>query len=406
MASSATSPYCLAIILSHPIQYYSPWFRHLTCTNSLRIKVFYLNNEGIKPTEDREFGKAFLWDTDLLSDYSYEFVPNQASKPGSHHFWGLRNPNLRTAIKRFKPDAILLFGYNYWTHLNLILCHPAPLIFRGDSTLLRPSPLRGLKRFILKLIYSRFTAFLCVGKANAAYLLHCGVPQSKIYKSPHCVDIKHFAPTSQRQVKAGDLRTSLGISGEEIVLLFSGKFIPKKRPDLLLNTFLKIAHHHPQSRLILSGDGELLPELLCAASKAGTISKRVHFLPFANQSEIPIRYLLGDVLVLETWGLSVNEAMHLGRPAIVSDRVGCHPDLIVHGKTGWVFRADDEAHFTQILHEVLSLSRSELAEKGRAAQAHAASYNYENATAGLLAALDSLPKKHSTTSGYKKLEYS
>ena len=49
-------------------------------------------------------------------------------------------------------------------------------------------------------------------------------------------------------------------------------------------------------------------------------------------------YAAADCLVLpsdiESWGLVVNEAMATGLPAVVADRVGCAPDLIVPGETG------------------------------------------------------------------------
>ncbi|WP_082780867.1 glycosyltransferase family 4 protein [Cephaloticoccus primus] len=391
----SASSFRLAIVVSHPIQYYSPWFRYLTQYTSLELRVFYLNRQGTVPIRDREFGKVFSWDTDLLSGYSHEFVPNLAKAPGSHHFRGLRNPSLYEKLKHFAPDAVLLFGYNYWTHLDIILRRPAPLLFRGDSTLLRDKPPQGLKRLALRFIYSRFSSFLPVGKANIAYFRYCGVPHRKLFLCPHCVDIEHFSPTSKRALEAKALRASLNISEEATVLLFAGKLIAVKNPCLLLLAFLRIASDHPNTHLIFSGDGELLSQLQNMAAQAGELAIHVHFLPFANQSAMPTRYMLGDVLVLpsesETWGLAVNEAMHLGRPVIVSDRVGCHPDLVVQGKTGWTFHTGDEAHLTQTLREVLNLSRAELAQKGLAAQAHAASFNYQNATAGLLAALGTLP---------------
>jgi len=388
----------LAIVVSHPIQYYSPWFRHLANESEIELNVFYLDNQGIHQSEDREFGKCFSWDIDLLSGYNYQFVPNLAKRPGPYHFFGLHNPSLHKSIRRFSPHAVLLFGYNYYSNLSLILRRPAPLIFRGDSTLLRPVPLNGLKRFILRAIYSRFAAFLPVGRANAAYFRHCGVPQEKLFPAPHCVDVEHFTPTPKHLKEAAELRASLSIPTDATVLLFAGKLISKKRPDLLLSAFLHLASEFPHAHLVFSGDGEWLPalrDMLATAEKCA--ARRVHFLSFANQSAMPVRYLLGDCLVLpsewgETWGLAVNEAMHLGRPAIVSDRVGCNPDLIQHGETGWLFRAGDEVDLVQTLRKVLSLSPAELAEKGRTAQSHAASFNYENATRGLLNALHSLPQ--------------
>ena len=40
----------LAIVLSHPVQYYSPWFRHLAAREELSVKVFYLWDFGVKET--------------------------------------------------------------------------------------------------------------------------------------------------------------------------------------------------------------------------------------------------------------------------------------------------------------------------------------------------------------------
>jgi glycosyltransferase involved in cell wall biosynthesis len=73
---------------------------------------------------------------------------------------------------------------------------------------------------------------------------------------------------------------------------------------------------------------------------------RVLFLPFQNQSRMPIVYRLGDALVLpsgygETWGLAVNEAQACGRPSLVSDCVGCAQDIIREGENGAVFRTDN-----------------------------------------------------------------
>jgi glycosyltransferase involved in cell wall biosynthesis len=67
----------------------------------------------------------------------------------------------------------------------------------------------------------------------------------------------------------------------------------------------------------------------------------IRFAGFLNQSEIVRAYVATDAVVLpsegETWGLVVNEAMACGKPALVSDRVGCGPDLVSPGETGFVF---------------------------------------------------------------------
>jgi glycosyltransferase involved in cell wall biosynthesis len=149
--------------------------------------------------------------------------------------------------------------------------------------------------------------------------------------------------------------------------------------------------------LVFVGDG---PELgrLQASAGARDDGPPVRFLPFANQSEMPSRYLLASLFVLpsrgvyETWGLAVNEAMDMGLPCLVSSRVGCQRDLVTQGETGWVFDSDDPSSLARTLRSALtelgsSARRSELrAAIGR----RIAGYSYEKTTDGLLAALQSL----------------
>ena len=95
--------------------------------------------------------------------------------------------------------------------------------------------------------------------------------------------------------------------------------------------------------MLMVGDGEL--KFQCEAF-ARENNLPVTFTGFLNQSEIIRAYVASDCLVLpsdygETWGLVVNEAMACGLPAIVSDRVGCGPDLVKEGVTGSVFPFGD-----------------------------------------------------------------
>jgi len=383
----------LAIVLSHPTQYYSPWFRWLRTHTALAFRVFYLWEFGVQARRDARFGTTFAWDVDLLSGYDAEFVPNRAARPGTDHFWGLRNSTLPARLATWRPDALLLFGYAYASHLQTVLWarrRGVPLVFRGDSHFLGRPTLAWPRVWLLRLFYRQFAALTYVGRANRAYFEKLGVPSTKLFFAPHTVNHEHFdASRPEYRTAAAQLRQSLGLSPETRVVLFAGKFHPEKQPLPLLESFLAL--RPPGAALVFVGDGqerELLKERARSAPP-GT----VHFLPFANQSEMPARYLLADVFALpsrglyETWGLAVNEAMHMGVPCLVSDRVGCQLDLVSDGQTGWVFRADDHAHLQTKLAEALA---GDLAPfKPRVAE-RIAGYCYETTTSGLLAALHSL----------------
>jgi glycosyltransferase involved in cell wall biosynthesis len=387
----------LAVVVSHPIQYYAPWFRWMTA-RGWTLRVFYLWDAGVAEHKDREFGRTIVWDVDLLSGYEAEFVSNIAREPGTHHLRGLNNPALGPRLQAWKPDAILLFGYNYRTHLRLLLAPPAPLIFRGDSHLLDSRAPRRLKRWALRLVYGRCAAITYVGQANRDYFRAFGVPPEKLFHAPHCVDAGHFTPTSETRATAETLRASLGLQGKRIVL-FAGKLIPKKRPLELLQAFHALSDAN--AALVIVGEGSERSALQHLAATRPEL--HVRFLPFANQSEMPSRYLLADVFALpsggpeETWGLAVNEAMHAGVPCLVSDRVGCQRDLVTEGETGWAFPADAPTGQHSALEEAL---RRALADTARDAAGfrqrvldRIAGYTYATATAGLAQAVQSLGQR-------------
>src|SRR4051812_25074834 len=142
-------PHRLAVVLSHPTQYYSPWFRWLRTHTALEFRVFYLWEFGVTAQRDRQFNATFQWDVDLLSGYDHEFVPNDARDPGTHHFRGLHNPTLPARLAAWRPTTVLLFGYNWSSHLRAIMSarlRGIPLLFRGDSHFLgRGAPRVGAR---------------------------------------------------------------------------------------------------------------------------------------------------------------------------------------------------------------------------------------------------------------------
>ena len=402
LPATPARPHRLAVVLSHPTQYYSPWFRWLRDHTPLDFHVFYLWEFGVSTQHDRQFQATFKWDVDLLSGYEHEFVPNLAREPGTHHFRGLHNPALPARIAAWRPTAVLFFGYNWSSHVRAIVSarlRRVPLLFRGDSHLLgRGTPRLGA-RLALRALYAQFAALLPVGAANRDYFLSLGVPEKKLFFAPHAVNHELFDPALpvHRDAVAA-LRHQLGLSSTTRVVLFAGKLVPAKQPGELLAAFLDARPR--DAALVFVGDG---PEKAALVERAGRAPPgAVHILPFANQTELPARYLLADLFVLpsrghyETWALAVNEAMHCGVPALVSDLVGCQRDLVTDGETGWVFSAGEPG----ALREKLSVALAALADPATAARLRAnvaariARYTYKETTAGLLAALDSIPRRH------------
>ena len=107
----------LAIIVSHPIQYYVPLYQRLAQRPDLDVKVFFTWHAATAAVHDHGFRTPVAWDIPLTEGYAFELVPNQASDPGTHHFFGLRNPTLVARVTAWQPDVIHLTGWAWLSHL-------------------------------------------------------------------------------------------------------------------------------------------------------------------------------------------------------------------------------------------------------------------------------------------------
>jgi glycosyltransferase involved in cell wall biosynthesis len=387
----------LAIVTTHPIQYYAPWFQLLAKEPALRVKVFYTWSEAkTGSTFDSNFARQIKWDIPLLEGYEYEFVENKSNRPGIDHFQGIANPNLIGSIASWKPDAVLVFGWNYKSHLGVMRHFKGkiPVLFRGDSTLIdeQPGIKKWLRRTFLYWVYKHIDFALYVGKNNKMYFQAMGVKDQQLSFVPHAIDNDRFVDSGgDFEEKATAWRRRLGIKDTDIVLLFAGKLESKKDPEFLI----RIARNLPGDRykFVIVGNGALEKDL----KQEAHTDKRIIFLEFQNQQAMPIVYRLGDIFVLpsrgpgESWGLGVNEAMACARAAIISDKVGCGPDLVEEGKTGWVFesKARSELALANLLRGNV-VDKDFIAQRGKEALKKVDQYSYPVATQKLLETLEKL----------------
>ncbi len=391
--------YRLGVLTTHPIQYYSAWFRHLA--SRLDLEVFYAHRQDGRGQADAGFGVEFAWDTPLLEGYPFRWLNNVASQPGLGRFGGCDTPEIANLVAQRRLDAMLVIGWNYKSALQGIwACRSSnvPVLMRGDSQLPTRRPLwkRAGKFLPYRLLLPRLDAHLFVGKRNRDYLVHYGVPQRRLFFCPHCVDNQYFAKQAAQAEASGacrKIREEMGIPQDAFVSLFAGKLIPSKRPEDLVRACLKLSRSGDGKLwLMLVGSGPLEPALRRLAGE----STRIVFAGFQNQSRMPAFYRAADVLVLpsgsetETWGLVVNEAMATGLPAIVADRVGCAPDLIEERVTGWTYSAGD---IDQLAARLLAARQQFKRGPGvdlarRAVLRKIEGYSFEAATQGLLQALD------------------
>ena len=271
----------LAIITTHPIQYYAPVFRLLDERQNVSIKVFYTRGEGELDGFDHGFGKKIKWDIPLLDGYPYEWVTNTAVNPGSHHFKGIINPGLVNQINAYKPDAILVVGWAYSGHLKAIryFKNKIPVYFRGDSTLLTETGgIKSiLKSIFLKWVYRHVDYAFYNGTANKEYFKKYGLKERQLIFAPHAIDNERFK--IDRALEAAELRSVLKIKEEDILILFAGKFEPVKNVGLLLSAFLNL--NRANVHLLLVGNG-INEQALKLQAEGSYLFNNIHFLEFKN----------------------------------------------------------------------------------------------------------------------------
>jgi glycosyltransferase involved in cell wall biosynthesis len=381
----------LAVIETHPVQYHAPVYRELQKSWGIPVTAIYGSDFSVAGYRDREFGATFAWDTDLLSGYSSIFL-DRVAEGGAASDAEVTTHGLRDALRSVKPDAVMILGYNPSFHRQAFFAARRtgrPILFRGETTDHARS--RGVikswaRENALRWLYQRCAKLLYVGQRSLEHYQHHGCPPEKLVFSPYCVDVTPFKCDEVARTRfRSATRSTLGVRDGKKVLVFSGKLSARKGPDLLLRAIKQLpAETRDQMVVVFLGSGELQGALQALAKQSPAIS--VHFLGFQNQTQLSPYYHAADLLVLpsvvsETWGLVVNDALHHGLPCLVSEAVGCAPDLIEPGVTGEVFATGSEASLADAL--VKSLPLTENAEVRVKCREKAGNYSVEKAAEGI-----------------------
>ena len=366
-------PLRLAALLTHPIQYFAPLFRTLAAQPGLDLTVYYGSRRGTVPLLDPEFGQAFAWDVPLLEGYRYKFLPGLFREADNTSPARQLNPSIVNEITPRRFDALWVHGYMGNTARLAILTalmKGVPVLMRGESHLRAepPSAAKKCAKYLaLRALFSRLAGFLYIGTLNKTYYQHFGVPESRLFWCPYTVDNAFFRRYAEALApQRHELRAQWGIHDDRPLILFAGKLVAVKQP-LYFSRPTAGCVRDKSCALLMAGDGPLRGELEAEIRRSAIPD--VHITGFLNQTEIPNAYAAADLLALpsraEPWGLVVNEAMNFSLPIVVSDRVGCGPDLVTSGVNGEVFEHNSAGALERVLERCVS-HPARLIEFGRA----------------------------------------
>jgi glycosyltransferase involved in cell wall biosynthesis len=298
-------------------------------------------------------------------------VHDLAHDPGIANYRLKRKYDLRLVraldhlLRQGRYDVVHAHLFPALLHVALLslLRRDQPYIYSEHSVNNRRRRYRAA-RMLDRSLYSRFARIVAVSEEVRRQLCQwLPALSNRVQVVPNSVDARRFrVPRQQVQV----LRQELGIGPEQKVLLYAGRLIPEKGPDLLLQALSgpQASLNGAAPRLLLAGEGPLLPALQEQAAK---VRAEVTFL--GNRDDMPQLFNLADLVVLpsrwEGLPMTLLEAMAAGAPVLATS-VGGIPEVVQHGVNGWLVPPQDTAALGNAIGHLLHSAslRCQLGEKG------------------------------------------
>jgi glycosyltransferase involved in cell wall biosynthesis len=276
-------------------------------------------------------------------------------------------------MREHSVRAVVIDGYADVGRVRILRwckAHGVPALMFGDSNI--HGDLRGgwkarVKRALVPRFLRCTAGVLACGRYGRAYFTKYGCPPDRIFLFPYEPDYSLVRDLPPEAVKAARARFGLREGRRRIV--FSGRAVRDKRPDLLLEAFIDIAGRRPDWDLVMVGDGPLRGTLEERVPPA--LGGRVIWCGFLeSQADVTAIYKASDVLVLpsdyEPWALVVNEAAAAGMAIVASSVVGAAAELVRDGVNGRIFPPGDLSALTQCLLDVTDPARVETMKRASA----------------------------------------
>lgn len=357
----------LAYLVSHPIQYQAPLLRRLAQEPDIDLTVLFGSDFSVRGYRDEGFGVPVKWDVPLLEGYRHVFLPR--IRDGNDI--GVATPLNRGILRALKGpgaqpafDALWVHGYVSVNSMHGMLAAKLlgiPVMLRAESWLRdrgRSAIKLAAKRLCFEALETLVDAVLPIGTLNSEYWQYYFDDRIPQFLVPYAVDNHYFSKRArQAGASRAELQAELNLDPNRPVILFASKLQERKNCAHLIEAYARLASTGLTSLpyLVIVGDGDERAALERQAAATGLDA--IRFAGFRNQSELPRFFDLASVFVLpsrhEPWGLIVNEVMNAGRPVIVSDDVGCAPDLVQDGVNGFIYPTGDIDGLVAALGRVL-----------------------------------------------------
>ena len=156
--------------------------------------------------------------------------------------------------------------------------------------------------------------------------------ENKVFPIYNGVDYENY----NGWIDAGAVRRLYDIGPFDPMVLFVGRIVYQKGPDLLVEAIPHILKYYPQAKFVFAGDGEMRWGVEEKAHRMG-IDHAVRFLGFKNGWALVDLFKACDLVCVpsrnEPFGIVILEAWSSGKPVVASS-IGGPSEIVWHEVTG------------------------------------------------------------------------
>jgi glycosyltransferase involved in cell wall biosynthesis len=284
------------------------------------------------------------------------------------------NPSYLWQILKKPPTWLLVSGS--WYFPTAFLGNWIARITRAKTILWNESNLQYVEHktrtatLFRRTVMDNFDAYVVPGQWAREYVLEFApsAPHKPILPLPNVIDETLFRDkVSLYRRQRSKLRSKWEINEEcHPVLFTAARLEPIKGIRELICAITSSKRFKPAT-LLIAGDGVLRYELQSIVAEAG-LQENIHFLGFLNEAQILEILALADGFILPSLGdpypLAVIEAAFAGLPLLLSNRVGCHLEVLVPQQNGILFDPYDQVSIQNCLEHFLNLEPQQWVEMG------------------------------------------
>jgi glycosyltransferase involved in cell wall biosynthesis len=304
-----------------------------------------------------------------------------------HHDYPL-TPGVVPALNQLRPDVVVVSGWSTfaaqaaiaWCRLRDV---PYVLVVESHDEGPRPGWRRRVKDTVVPPVVANASGVLVTGTLARNSMVARGAPAEHVRVFANTIDVEEFgARAAQVAPSRPELRSALGASVDDVVVLSVARLAPEKGLDVLVRAVAEAGD--PRLMLVLAGDGGERSGLEALAKE---VDVRLVLTGDVEWERIAELYVAADVFALlserEPWAVVVNEAAACGLPLVLSDRVGAAHDLLRGGENGSLVAAGDVSAAANALRELAADPERRRAQ-GMRSQELAADWGYGPSVEGFL----------------------